>query len=175
MLQPRHFAPDNDLATDADSSANAMARAENASGHMTPDAPDDWYEIVVGYDGSEPAKRALARAGRLANEQSRVVVVAIAEPYPRSGVTIPANEDAAEIRRRGNELREAHAILSERGVQAETVHVRGNAAQVLIEASKDANLVILGSRKTNRFRRLVLGSVSSRVVHNAACDVLVVR
>jgi nucleotide-binding universal stress UspA family protein len=179
MLQPRHFSPGNDLATDADRRANAtaepMARAGNASGHLTPDAPDDWYEIIVGYDGSEPAKRALARASRLANERSRVVVVAIAEPYPRSGVTIPANEDAAEIRRRGDELREAQTMLRERGVQAEMVHARGNVAQVLIEASKDADLVILGSRKINRFRRLVLGSVSSRVVHDAACDVLVVR
>ena len=126
--------------------------------------------------GSESAKRALARAGRLANERSRIVVDAIEEPYPRSGVTIPANEDATEIRRRGAELHEAHAILSECGVvQAETVHARGSAAQVLIEASKDADLVIVGSRKSNRFRRLVLGSVSSRVVHDAACDVLVVR
>ena len=164
MLQPHHFSPADDLATDADRRAD-----------VTPDAPDDWYEIIVGYDGSEPAKRALARAGRLANERSRVVVVAIAEPYPPSGVTIPANEDAAEIRRRGDELREARTMLRERGVQAEMVHARGNAAQVLIEASNDADLVIVGSRKTNRFRRLALGSVSSRVVHDAACDVLVVR
>ena len=179
MLQSRHFAPDNDLATDADSSANAtaesMARAGNASRHMTPESPRDWYEIIVGYDGSEPAKRALARAGMLANERSRVVVVAIAEPYPRSGITIPANEDAAEVRRRRDELHEARTILSERGVRAETVHARGDAAQILIEASKDADLVIVGSRKTDRFRRLVLGSLSSKVLHDAACDVLVVR
>ena len=63
-----------------------------------PDGPDDWRKVVVGYDGSEAAKRALAHAGRLVGERTRVVVVAVAEPYPRSGITVPANRDPAEIR-----------------------------------------------------------------------------
>ena len=102
MLQPRHFSPGNDLATDADRRANAtaepMARAGNASGHVTPDAPDDWYEIIVGYDGSEPAKRALrAPAGLRTNgagssssrSQSHIRAAASRSPRakmpPRSG------------------------------------------------------------------------------------------
>ena len=127
-------------------------------------------------DRNRPSARLRAPAGSRTNGAG--VVVSRNLPVRvgcDSGVTIPANEDAAEIRRRGDELREAQTMLRERGVQAEMVHARGNAAQVLIEASKDADLVIVGSRKTNRFRRLVLGSVSSRVVHDAACDVLVVR
>ena len=142
---------------------------------MTPEAPDDWREIIVGYDGSEAAKRALARAAQLATERTRIVVVGIAEPYPRNGVTIPANEDAAEMQRRRDELDDAQAILSQRGVEPATVQARGTAAAMLVEASRDADLVIVGSRKLDRFRRLVLGSVSSKVVHGAACDVLVVR
>ena len=180
MLQHRHSSLYKDLSTDADrraakATAASMAWARSASGHMTPDAPDDWYEIIVGYDGSEPAKRALARAAMVADERTRIVVVAIAEPYPRSGVTIPANQDAAEIQRRRAELDDARAILSERGVEAELVQARGDAAEILIEASRDANLVIVGSRKLNRIQRLVLGSVSAKVVRDAACDVLVIR
>ena len=150
-------------------------RSQNLSWHMTPDAPDDWYEIVVGYDGSDPSRRALARAAELADERTRIVVVAIAEPYPRSGVTVPANEDTAEARRRRGQLDDARVFLSERGLEAELFQARGNAAKVLVEASTDADLVIVGRRKLNRLRRLVLGSVSEKVVRDAASDVLVVQ
>jgi nucleotide-binding universal stress UspA family protein len=179
MLEHRHFSLLKDLATETDrrtasATAESTTVARRISGRLTPDAPDDWYEIIVGYDGSEPAKRALARAATLASERTRIVVVAVAVPYPRSGVTIPANEDAAEIQRRRDELDDARAILSG-GVHAELVQARGTAAEILIEASRDADLVIVGSRKLNRIQRLLLGSVSAKVVHDAASDVLVVR
>lgn len=96
-------------------------------------------------------------------------------PACRSGVTIPANQDAVEIQRRRDELDDERAILLERGVEAGLVQARGDTAEILIEASRDANLVIVGSRKLNRVRRLVLGSVSAKVVRDAACDVLVIR
>ena len=139
------------------------------------DHPDDWHKIVVGYSGSHAAKRALARAGELVGERTQVVVIAVVEPYPRTGVTIPANRDPDEIRRRRNDLHEARAFLSTRGIEAETVQARGKPADILVEASKGADLVVVGSCRLNRIRRLILSSVSSKVVHKAACDVLVVR
>ena len=142
---------------------------------IVPDGPDDWRKVVVGYDGSEAAKRALAHAGRLVGERTRVVVVAVAEPYPRSGITVPANRDPAEIRRRRGELEDARAFLLTIGIEAETVQARGKPAEILVEASQDADLIIVGGRKLNRVQRLVLRSVTSAVVHDAACDVLVVR
>jgi nucleotide-binding universal stress UspA family protein len=139
------------------------------------DAAGDRLKIVVGYDGSMAAQRALERAAALAGDQRRVVVVAVAEPYPRSGITIPANCDPQEIQRRRHELHEAERFLSTLGIQAETIQARGNPAEVLLEASRNAELVIVGSRRLNRIQRLVLCSISSKVVHDAACDVLVVR
>ena len=132
-------------------------------------------KIVVGYDGSDAAKRALERVVAVAPDKSEVVVVAVAEPYPRSGITIPANLDPEEIMQRREDLDEARSFLSSRGIVAETLQARGDPAEVLVDASKDADLVIVGSRGLNRLERLLLGSVSSKVVHEAACDVLVVR
>jgi nucleotide-binding universal stress UspA family protein len=151
------------------------AKATERSKASATDGLDEPRTIIVGYDGSEPAKRALARAAVLAGPLTRIIVVAAAEPSVRSGITIPANRDPQEIRQRRRELDEARRYLSEAGILAETMLSRGRPADVLLEASEDADLLIVGSRSLNRIERLVLGSVSSKVVHDAAGDVLVVR
>jgi nucleotide-binding universal stress UspA family protein len=131
--------------------------------------------LVVGYDGSESAKRALERASSIATDQDQVVVVAAAEPRARAAITEGAHLDPSEIQRRRKDLEEARDFLSERGIQAETIEAQGDPGAVIVEAAKGADLAIVGSRGLNPLQRIVLGSVSSKVVHRADCDVLVVR
>jgi nucleotide-binding universal stress UspA family protein len=131
--------------------------------------------IVVGYDGSESAKRALERASSVATDQDQVLVVAAAESHARSAITEGAHLDPSEIQRRRDDLDEARAFLSERGVEAETIEAQGDPGAVIVEAANDADLVIVGTRGLNPLKRILLGSVSSKVVHRADCDVLVVR
>ena len=52
--------------------------------------------------------------------------------------------------------------------------VSGIAAQELINASQDADLVVVGSRGGGGFSELMLGSVSTQVVHHAKCPVVVI-
>jgi nucleotide-binding universal stress UspA family protein len=132
-------------------------------------------KIVVGYDGSDAAKRALDKALALAGDDGRIVVVAAAEPHARTGITEGAHLDPSEIERRRNDLEEAKSLLSERGVEAETLEAQGDPGDVIVEAAKDADLAVVGSRGLNPLQRLFLGSVSSKVVQRAECDVLVVR
>jgi nucleotide-binding universal stress UspA family protein len=123
--------------------------------------------IVVGYDGSESAKRALERASSIATDQDQVLVVAAAESHARAAITEGAHLDPSEIQRRRNDLDEAQDFLSERGIQAETIEAQGDPGAVIVEAAKDADLVIVGTRGLNPVQRILLGSVSSKVVHRA--------
>ena len=136
-------------------------------------------KIVVGYDGSDPAKRALQRAADLAADGDKIVVVASAEAHAssgaRSGITGGAHLDPSQFQQRGDHLEEAKQLLSEQSLEIETVEAQGDPGNSIVEAAKDADLIIVGSRGLNPVQRMLLGSVSSKVVHRAPCDVLVVR
>jgi nucleotide-binding universal stress UspA family protein len=76
-------------------------------------------KILVAYDGSESARRALAETARLANGNS-VTVVSVAEPLPqfgRAGELLLPEEDAERRR----ELLDAKQLLAERGIEAAVV------------------------------------------------------
>jgi nucleotide-binding universal stress UspA family protein len=132
-------------------------------------------KIVVGYDGSDGAKRALERAMTLAGDGGRVTVVAAAEMHARAGITQGAHLDPSEIEQRRKNLEEAKALPAERGVDGETLEAQGDPGDVIVDNSKDADLVVVGSRGLNPVHRLLLGSVSSKVIQRAESDVLIVR
>lgn len=130
--------------------------------------------IVVGYDGSEAAQRALEHAADLAGYGSTLTVVSVACPTSAHTYIQVPGLAAAE----GGErlLSEARNILRRRQLMARYVAPTGEPAEELIEAahSSDADLIVVGKRNHNALQRLLLGSVSTKVVHEAHCDVLVV-
>jgi nucleotide-binding universal stress UspA family protein len=60
-------------------------------------------------------------------------------------------------------------------VDVEWLAVPGNPSEVLIKASEDAVLLVVGSRGVGGFKGLIMGSVSTQCVHYSHCPVLVVR
>lgn len=136
-------------------------------------------QIVVGYDGSDHARRALERAAELAAPETVVTVVAavhVVSPLAGQGpgAALVDQKDAAE---RDRALEEAKAFLEERGVPVATAERIGDPAAAIVDTASHigADLIIVGTRGRNLAQRLSLGSVSTRVVHDAHCDVLVVR
>lgn len=117
--------------------------------------------ILVGYDGSASAERALDAAADLAGYGSTLAVVSV-------------NADGWGDGRRA--LARARERLLRRQLTAQYLEPVGDPAAALVETARklDADLVVVGRRKRS-VQRLVLGSVSSKVVRRAPCDVLVVR
>ena len=136
--------------------------------------PPDTFRIVVGYDGSDAARRPLSRVRHLAARQLEVLVLAV-EPEVRSaGLGSELTDQAFAT---GRLLEEARVLLGvEEGVVIETQAAVGDPAAVLIDAAREsgADLVIVGRRGGDFVARTLLGSVSQRVVQSAPCDVLVV-
>jgi len=134
--------------------------------------------IVVGFDGSEHSQKALERAADIANGATLAVVCAADVSRlmrdPAGGV---AAVDPADAEARTNALAEARRYLEGRGLEGVYIEGTGHPADVIVQeaAESGADLIVVGTRGQNAARRLVMGSVSTTVVHHAPCDVLVVR
>jgi nucleotide-binding universal stress UspA family protein len=61
------------------------------------------------------------------------------------------------------------------GIEVDSSVLPGLAAEVLIDASKGAGLLVVGSRGKGGFEGLILGSVSAKCAQRAHCSVLIAR
>jgi nucleotide-binding universal stress UspA family protein len=116
--------------------------------------------ILVGYDDSDAARRALDRAADLAGYGSRLTVVSVERD---EGPMLGAVLDNARTR------------LTERHVAATYLQPGGEPADAIVEAAEEiaADLIVVG-RRSGPLRRSELGSVSAAVARRAPCEVLVV-
>ena len=140
--------------------------------------------IVVGVDGSPNSERALDWAMTEAAVKHAPLTVIAVHPAVKSYFTRTDNpvilsEDSVAI----DKMREAAEEMTQKAasrlgdVRPASVNVRmvnGFPVKELVDASHDADLVVVGSRGGGGFGRLMLGSVSSQVIHHAACPVVVV-
>jgi nucleotide-binding universal stress UspA family protein len=138
-------------------------------------------EIVVGVDGSEQSAAAIDFAFRYADVMGGSVTAVMAWHDPKRngpGDILPLVYDLDALEQESAAtLGEALAgrAVDHPDVKATGKLVRGPAANVLVDASQHARLLVVGSRGRGRFRGLLLGSVSRAALHHAKCPVAVVR
>ena len=141
--------------------------------------------IVVGVDGSAHSHRALIWAIRQAVQQHVPLTVVAVRPDPVRPVTgiywgahaYPEDTHNPEVARKAIQeiVEQAGNEIGETAPQVTVNVVTGDPAEELIKASRDADIVVVGSRGSGGFASLLMGSVSSKVTHHAGCPVVVVR
>jgi nucleotide-binding universal stress UspA family protein len=137
--------------------------------------------IVVGVDGSELSKQALRWAVEEARRRDTVVraIFAWEKPAPLGWDYVPPEVLAASNFEKGAwkilDTSVDEVLGEDTSVVVERVVTVGLPAQVLIDASRDAQLLVLGSRGHGGFSGLLVGSVSQECVHHASCPVVVVK
>ncbi len=140
-----------------------------------------WKTILVGVDGSRGSRKALTWAAAEAAEHGADLVVihvwerslppAAGNPSVPDHVANETSESAAQdlVQIVKEELGDDPPVVAQPRVK------RGRPAEVLIEESAGADLLVVGTRGHGGFAGLVLGSVSQHVAAYAQCPVTVVR
>ncbi len=135
--------------------------------------------VVVGVDGSAESVAALRWAARYAAAMGAKLRAVIAWHYPAPvgpapvGVAPEAISD--ELRQNMTKALAGAVAAGAPGVDVEQQVAYGHPVQVLIDQSKQADLLVVGSRGHNAFTGMLVGSVSIHCVTHALCPVVVVR
>ncbi len=145
---------------------------------MSGEQARDKGRIVAGFDGSAPSLDALAWAARQADLTGSTLQIVMTWELPSSygwAVPVPADFDPETDSQRAADTAVAGLRAEHPGLVVDTRLVNGHPAPILVEASKDADLLVVGSRGHGEFVGMLIGSVSAYCVTNAHCPVLVYR
>ena len=116
--------------------------------------------ILLAYDGTPSARRALQRAAMIHREGDKLGVIHV----------IDHGGDHTR------HLEDAQRLLTERGIEATSIEATGNPARsICVTAERDGyDTIVVGRRNMGDRGLMLLGSVAARVVAGAVCDVVVV-
>lgn len=137
-------------------------------------------KILLAYDGSEGAQKALQAGIQLAKiHQAELWTVTVQERLPRYGGTIDEVQEEKEYveERYGKIVGEVQAQGREAGVEIKTLRPFGHPAQTIVEVAKEGNfdLIMVGHSGVSGVWAAFLGTTAEKVSRHASCSVLIVR
>jgi len=136
-----------------------------------------WQRILVPVDGSVWSKAAANIAFQLVQSYgSQVDLVSVADvPSHLYGVSVSAANEMIDLARR--HLDQITHEAKSRDIEANYYLREGDPAKILIELVRKqaVDLIIMGSHGRTGLTRLLMGSVTERVIHDSPCPVLVIR
>ena len=130
--------------------------------------------ILLAYDGGEPAKRALDTAIELTKRfDATLSVVSVVPTYPGRSPVAPWDDRSVHAQ----ELVEARKLLEAQGIEAEMIEPAGDPAKEIEKITRAGNFdtVVIGSRGLGALDRMLQGSVSEHVATHADATVVVAR
>ena len=138
--------------------------------------------VIVGVDGSPPSTSALAWAARYAQATGASLRAVLAWHYPSAAGLPPVGHTPEPLR---SEVEHSRYEILDKAIQSacrdlpaikvDRKVVYGHPAQALIDESRNADLLVVGSKGHGGFTGMMLGSVSTHCVHHASCPVTVVK
>lgn len=135
--------------------------------------------IVIATDGSDGAGQALEQGFSLASDVGAEVSVVYVQPGPSSFLGAPYYQDVIteEARHARTVIEDAKLRASRYGAEVEYKVLEGDPVDTVLELarSRDADLVVVGSRGLGTLSSVVLGSVSRAILRQADRPVLVAR
>lgn len=137
----------------------------------------DAKPVIAGVDGSKDSGRALKWAADYAKQVGAPLQAVITwDVSTLYGDTFSGKWDSTAVEQKHREV--VDRLVGENlddGAQVDVRVEKGNASEVLVRASKDAQLVVVGSRGHGGFTGMLLGSVSQHLVTHARCPVTVLQ
>lgn len=140
--------------------------------------------VIVAFDGSEHAERALRWATREAAGRGTSLTIAHSYHWPSAGLGAmeavgflmdALAQDSAELLESAASLAAQTAEKYDVSLEIRTVSQLGAPVPTLVELSHDHELMVVGSRGLGGFAGMMLGSVSTGVVAASVCSVAVIR
>ncbi|MGV0792499.1 universal stress protein [Mycolicibacterium sp. XJ1819] len=141
------------------------------------------HGIVVGVDGSAPAKLAVEWAAREASSRKLplTLIHVIQSPMVQMWPEVPTPPELVALQEKNG-----HAILREAArtaqdtagdsaIEVKTELITAGALPTLIDVSKEAEMIVVGCRGLGPIRRRLLGSLSAGLIRHASCPVAVIH
>lgn len=134
--------------------------------------------ILVGFDGSEYSKAAVIESSHwIRRHGGRLILVhAVDFDEEETAVTQEQKEKRLDIGKNIC-LQSRETAIVEFGIEAESIVCEGDPSEIIIDIAqeKDSDLIALGTHGRRGLKKLLMGSVTSKVIVNSPCDVLVVK
>ncbi|GAA5104540.1 universal stress protein [Haloechinothrix salitolerans] len=134
-------------------------------------------QVVVGIDGSPGSvtalRWALRHAPALGSDMHAITAWEVPATFGYPPVYIDVDWEGSARETLDKAIAEAGEVPPGVTITADVVH--GHPSNVLVAASKEADLLVVGSRGHSTVAGMLLGSVSQHCVHHAECPVVVVR
>lgn len=137
-----------------------------------------YSKILVAFDGSESSKNALRQAIRLSRtEETKVKALAVMPSYEGDLEFVGVRKIKEVMRGQADSIiADALEVAKGEGASIDTDTDRGEAYERIVDAADTENcdLIVMGRRGARRLERMLMGSVTARVIGHSRCDVLVV-
>jgi nucleotide-binding universal stress UspA family protein len=138
-------------------------------------------KVLVPVDGSDNSHRALDAALLLSEKLgAKVTAVHVMEDIPVLHIqSEKLLRELLDAYKKQSQLilSKCSGIATRKGLSINTKLLQGNAGSTILDfcEKEKYDIIIMGSRGRGKFKELVLGSVSSKVIHHSSCPVMIIR